>query len=387
MTKFTIITPTVLRETLLRTCRSVDQQSYGEWQHVVMVDRPEDLLTERQQELLDRVSNPRREVRFCPKPHRDFGNTCRRNGVDYARGDYILYLDDDDYYLPEALEEIHKGIVGVCPPPVWGVFPILRHGQLFFRIPPGHSSTCNNQFFHQPKAGGRDLRYPTRGYCADGEFVEMLLREFAYACVNPGRPLAVVDQSNLAFSVPMDRGAFEAAFSDYVTHYSVETEAISLTASYYLLETLNTGQVKRVLDMGTGWSSYVFRFYKKMFAPLLAVCSVDESEHWLGMTARFLAKHDLDTSELRLWPRTGQQNYDLVFLDMGRPWERHACIARALDSTKGLLVCDDLHYEGYRAQLQNCVEAKGFTLRPLPETMDRFGRFMGVAERAKAASA
>jgi len=86
MTTFTIITPTVLRETLLRTCKSVDEQSYGEWQHVVMVDRPEELLTERQQGLLVQVSHPRHEVRFCLQPHKDFGNTCRRNELDYARG-------------------------------------------------------------------------------------------------------------------------------------------------------------------------------------------------------------------------------------------------------------------------------------------------------------
>jgi len=387
MMTFTIITPTVVRETLLRTCRSVDEQQYANWQHVVMVDRPEELVTEDQRGLLARVSHSQREVRFCPQPHRDCGNSCRRDAIDHARGDYVLYIDDDDYYLPWALEEIQRGIAALSPAPVWGVFPILRFGQLFFRIPPGHSSTCNNQFFHQPRAGGQELRYPNAGYCADGEFVEWLRRDFPYACLNPGRPLAVVDQSNLAFSVAMDRGAFEAAFADYITHYSVETEAISLAASYYLLETLHRGHVKRVLDLGTGWSSYVFRFYKKMFAKEMTICSVDESEHWLGMTARFLAKHDLDTSDLRLWPRTGERGYDLVFLDMGRPWERHACVAPALKKAEGMLVCNDLHYEGYRTQLQNTLGAMGLVLTPIPETTDRFGRFMGVAERTPVASA
>jgi glycosyltransferase involved in cell wall biosynthesis len=192
MTTFTIITPTVLRETLLRTCKSVDDQSYGEWQHVVMVDRPMELLTDGQQDLLKRLAHARREVRFCPQPHKDFGNTCRKNAVDYAHGDYILYMDDDDYYLPGALEEIRKGIAGISPAPVWGVFPILRYGQIFFRIPPGPSATCNNQFFHQPRAGGRELRYPSAGYCADGEgSSEGVLRSYYHHPFNnPGDPLS-----------------------------------------------------------------------------------------------------------------------------------------------------------------------------------------------------
>ncbi len=257
MTTFTIITATVVRDTLVRTCRSVDEQNYTNWQHVVMVDRPEGLLTEGQRGLLARVSHSQREVRFCSQSHKECGNTCRRNAMDFARGDYVLYMDDDDYYLSGAFEEIHRGIAAMSPAPVWGVFPILRFGHVFFRIPPGHSSTCNNQFFHQPRAAGRELRYPNAGYCADGEFVDSLKRDFPYACVNPGRPLAVVEQSNLGFSMAMDRSAFESAFTDYIMHYSVETEAISLAASYYLLETLYSGKVKRVLDLGTGWSSYV----------------------------------------------------------------------------------------------------------------------------------
>ena len=52
-----------------------------------------------------------------------------------------------------------------------------------------------------------------------------------------------------------------------------------------------------------------------------------------------------------------------------------------------VMVCHDLHYEGYRTQLQNTLDAMGFILTPIPETMDRFGRFMGVAERTPVASA
>jgi tRNA A58 N-methylase Trm61 len=248
---------------------------------------------------------------------------------------------------------VHKIVSSLPSPPVWGIFPILRFGRLFFNTPPGHSRTCSNQFFHSPRTAGRELRYPKAGYCADGQFIEELRNEFPYACVHSSHPLAVVDQSNRGSRLSFDRGFLEGAFADYVTNYSIETEAISLAASYFLLELLDSIAPRRVLDLGCGWTSFLFRWYKRHFSPDLVVWSVDQSEHWLGITAKFLAKHDLDTAELHLWPRISGELFDFVFYDLGRPWERQNHLAQVLSCTQGTLVCDDLHYENYRTRSSN----------------------------------
>jgi hypothetical protein len=196
MTTFTVITPTVVRESLLRTCRSLDTQSYRHWQHLVMVDKPESALTAEEKRRLAGLCDPRRDIRYCAEPHHDFGNTCRWNAWDFVTGDYVLYLDDDDYHVSETLAVLAQEIAALPSPPIWGIFPILRHGRLFFNVPPGHSLTCSNQFFHRPRVDGRELRYPQAGYCADGTFIDSLRESYPYARIDPGGPLAVVERSH-----------------------------------------------------------------------------------------------------------------------------------------------------------------------------------------------
>lgn len=176
----------------------------------------------------------------------------------------------------------------------------------------------------------------------------------------------------------INREDLEEAYREYVSGYSTEGEAISLEASLYLLRQLSAAPVRRVVDLGSGWSSYVLRRHKQVVDPALEVWSVDDSEEWLGTTARFLARHDLDTSELHLWPRIGDRSFDLVFYDMGRPWDRHRHLERVLDATSGVLVCDDLHFEDYRRQVEACARERGYRLELLrDETLDSFGRFSG----------
>jgi hypothetical protein len=311
MLTFSIITPTVLRLTLQRTCRSIDEQRHTSWQHLVMVDKPEAALTTGEAEMLRRLAHPKREIRFCSQAHSDCGNSCRSNAWEHAAGDYILYCDDDDYLLPEALHVLQRDLDARDARPIWGVFPIQRFGQRFLLIPPGHSRTCSTQFFHQRRADGVDLRFPLAGHCADGVFIDSLVERFPYVCIDPGRPLAVVDQSNLGARVTLERGRFEAAFRDYVQNYSIETEAISLEASYYLLDVLAASTVKRILDLGSGWSSFVFRHFGHLSGRDIEICSVDTSEHWCGVTSAFLAKYEFGAKRPRLWPDIGEGLYDL----------------------------------------------------------------------------
>lgn len=180
---FTVITPSILRPSLLDTCRSVDGQRYTKWQHIVAVDIPEAELTPAQRELVESVRHPQRLVRFCEVSHRNFGNTCRHNAFREVTGDYLLYMDDDDVYLGEAFETLNREIGDE----MWGVFPVERFGHVFFNIPPGHSMTCSNQFFCKPLHPWPD----NASYCADGEFVDFLRETYPYLVVN-SEPLAQV---------------------------------------------------------------------------------------------------------------------------------------------------------------------------------------------------
>ena len=49
-----------------------------------------------------------------------------------------------------------------------------------------------------------------------------------------------------------------------------------------------------------------------------------------------------------------------------------------LDATSGVLICDDMHFEGYRGQVEEFARARGRRLEMVrAETLDGLGRFSG----------
>lgn len=99
-----IIIPTIGRESLIATLRSaIDQVRdhdeilvvhdgprptgdalwHGEWPHAVWLDSG---------------------------PHNDWGAACRNYGMKCAACDYLMFMDDDDCYAPDALEHVRQAI-------------------------------------------------------------------------------------------------------------------------------------------------------------------------------------------------------------------------------------------------------------------------------------
>lgn len=129
---FSIITPTVQRESLLKTCQSLDEQRFQDWEHIVIIDS-----IERNSALVAQIEHPRRTILQCPTPHRNGGNTCRHLAWEYATGTLCYFLDDDNYLASPAVLE---GVAEEAMKPVfhsyWMLFPILRHGSIFYFDPP-----------------------------------------------------------------------------------------------------------------------------------------------------------------------------------------------------------------------------------------------------------
>jgi glycosyltransferase involved in cell wall biosynthesis len=176
--RFTIITPTLLRSSLVRTCHSVDCQTHADWQHIVMVDR-----SKLDRALLAQIDHAQRTVIQCPVPHHDYGNTCRRNAWELATGDYCLMLDDDNYLTDEKiLEDIAANL---DDRPDWALFPILRRGKLFFHDPPGLKVTDTANVVVRRQIA----RWPnTLEYAADARWVEGL-KAYPYKSLPGFRPI------------------------------------------------------------------------------------------------------------------------------------------------------------------------------------------------------
>jgi hypothetical protein len=186
--RYTIVTPTICRRSLLRLCGSIDEQTQSDWEHLIVVDMPRDRMTKNQRQIV--ASIPQRKNRsytYCDRRHKNYGHTCRHEIWERAQADYIFYLDDDDYL---ADRDVLKELDCVAEP--WAVFPVLRHGNVFFNLPPGIGNTGTGMFIHRREFG----RWPDSDlYEADGSFVEEMVQKYNYQVVN-SRPLVVQPQSS-----------------------------------------------------------------------------------------------------------------------------------------------------------------------------------------------
>jgi glycosyltransferase involved in cell wall biosynthesis len=180
--RFTIITPTILRPSLIQACQSIDSQTFTDWEHIVMVDRPPIWL--------HHLDHPQRWVHECHTSHNNGGNTCRHNAWELAQGDYVYYCDDDNYLADEnVLRDVSEALHGANNPP-FALFPIERLGLRFFSDPPRscHTDTLNlvlrRDFAQWPN---------TNAYGSDGVLVDALMeRGVPYAAFPNFRHIAIL---------------------------------------------------------------------------------------------------------------------------------------------------------------------------------------------------
>ena len=97
-----IITPTKNRLKLLcETIESVQRQTFGAWEHIIVDDASDDGTAE---EVARRAAaDPR--IRYIPRTADASGaNVCRNIGVRESRTELVIFLDSDDLLRPQCLE-------------------------------------------------------------------------------------------------------------------------------------------------------------------------------------------------------------------------------------------------------------------------------------------
>lgn len=184
--RYTIVTPTILRPTLLRTCRSVASQTSHDWEHLICVDRhwvsPERAL------VLNATSHPQRRIVFCEEEHRDFGHGCRHRWTKEATGDYVLHLDDDDYLAHDNALSSLDGVTGE-----WAVFPVTRVGNRFWSPTPGHCNTTISSYIARKELA---QQFPAGGHDTDGHFIDEVLKLHPWESLPDLEPLVVITAYN-----------------------------------------------------------------------------------------------------------------------------------------------------------------------------------------------
>lgn len=185
---FSVITPTLLRPSLQTTCASLDCYSFNDYEHIVVIDT---IPNEDQLSVLGSIpSYPRRIYMPCDTPHRNGGNTCRRNAYSIATGEWVIYLDDDVFLAPNILRDLHEALKDLPLGIKWALFPITRLGQRFYTDPPRscHVDTLNVVLRHDV------AQWPdTDAYGSDGVLVdELIANHIPYAAFPDFRPIGVI---------------------------------------------------------------------------------------------------------------------------------------------------------------------------------------------------
>jgi predicted O-methyltransferase YrrM len=169
-------------------------------------------------------------------------------------------------------------------------------------------------------------------------------------------------------------------YEQYVSEVSQKDMAASLELAGFLLAICKTNNFLKLLDMGSGFSSFVFRLYAKD-NPNVNVFSVDDDTSWIEKTKEFLLSHHLQTSQiytLNSFLESGENNFDFILHDLNFVEERikYVDILIQKASENGLILFDDVHKPDYLFNLLSKFRKqrmKVFTTKPA--TMDSFGRF------------
>ena len=173
-----------------------------------------------------------------------------------------------------------------------------------------------------------------------------------------------------------------AAYREYTNTVSHEGTPISFESACFLWSLCEAISPKRILDLGSGFTSFVFRRYQSTAAPPPEVWSVDESLEWLEKTRMYLQSHSLPDDNLFSWDdfqRLEPGCFDLIMHDLGVISERPKIFEHMLTLREdtGVVIVDDLHYPWYRGEISRRIEQHsnlaGYSLKWL--TLDRFLRY------------
>jgi len=173
---------------------------------------------------------------------------------------------------------------------------------------------------------------------------------------------------------------FEEAYKDYVTNVSPAGMAYSKEACLYTLQYCLENKPLKIVDLGSGISSYILRLYKKYSSDNVITYSVDDDEAWLAKAKQFAAKYELDCDNF-IYDinniKDGFEEFDLVIHDYGRMPIRTETIidAYALLKVGGTIIYDDCHKGYYYKLVKQKMQELSQEIIELEETRDEGGRF------------
>lgn len=169
-------------------------------------------------------------------------------------------------------------------------------------------------------------------------------------------------------------------YKKYIEEISNANMAASLEVSAFMYTLCKINNYRKLLDLGSGLSSVVFRLYAREH-PEVEVYSVDDNERWLTKTKDYLRSNDfknVNVSSLSEFIELNESGFDFVFYDMNFVEVRINYIGWLLGLVKknGIIIVDDVHKRDYYFSLLEELKAEPFDIFSLKQfTLDRFERY------------
>jgi predicted O-methyltransferase YrrM len=181
-----------------------------------------------------------------------------------------------------------------------------------------------------------------------------------------------------------DRESIQATFAEEYRKYTEQTSspvaAVSLELAAFLYFVCVNTRPKVILDLGSGFSSYVLRRYQESQAT--EVYSVDDDHLWLNRTKAFLQSHNLATSNLYLWGDLLRSELrfeaDLILHDLGDSRTRVNAFhqLRRFAAPRARIILDDVHKRNIREAATSWIRDQNLRYVNLASyTMDGYGRY------------
>jgi predicted O-methyltransferase YrrM len=176
--------------------------------------------------------------------------------------------------------------------------------------------------------------------------------------------------------------ALVGPYVDYCTNVSRRGMAISIETATLFAYVCSVKQAGRVLDLGSGFTSYVARCVADV------AVSVDDSREWLDRTAAFLAEYHVDTDGLMMWDDWVADPggpYDVIIHDFSSGEKRESAMwnAAAVLAPDGVLIFDDAQHAGHQDEMFRVAHHHNLRIVDVkPETEDEVHRFALMAVRA-----
>lgn len=174
-------------------------------------------------------------------------------------------------------------------------------------------------------------------------------------------------------------------YLEYVSRVSWADHAVSLETAACLLQMCETRKPRRVLDTGSGYSSYVLRRYALESGA--DVMSVDTDDGWLGRTADYLEDMGVGVVGLMSWAefQAGTRSpFDLIFHDLAAgPIRTDSMqLVTELVTSDGHLIFDDMQSTEHREEAKRVTTAAGRRYLSMARiTMDPIGRYASLSVR------